>query len=82
MSFDVAGSRTDPSRVVPLVLVRAVHVGRPPEDWPTPKDRGGWWPGRTRVSVRFRADDGDGEQAVTLWVRDPDAFAAALGHPR
>ena len=81
ISFDVAATRTDASTVVPLVLVREVVVGPPPPDWPTIRRRGGWWPGRTRVSVRFLAPEGDGEQAFTLWVRDPDAFAAALGVP-
>lgn len=80
MSFDVAGARTDPSRVVPLVLVRDVVSGRPPDDWPAAKRRGGWWPGRARVAVRHLGED-DGERALTLWVRDPDAFAAALGCP-
>ncbi|SFE41080.1 hypothetical protein SAMN05216574_103270 [Blastococcus tunisiensis] len=82
MSFDVAATRTEPARVVPLLLVREVRVGRPPEGWPKPRRRGGWWPGRTRVAVRHLADDeAGGEQAFTLWVRDPEDVAAALGVP-
>lgn len=79
LSFDVAGSRTDPSAVIPSVLVQAVRTGRPPADWPQPEKRGGWWPGRSRVAIRHLTDDG--EQALTLWARDPDALADALGVP-
>ena len=81
LSFDVAGTRSDPSRVVPLIQVREVRRGRPPEDWPVTQRRGGWWPGRTRVAVLHRSDDGTADQALTLWVRDPEAFAEALGRP-
>ncbi|WP_142026285.1 hypothetical protein [Blastococcus colisei] len=81
MSFDVAATRPDPTRVLPLLLVREARVGRPPEGWPTPKRRGGWWPGRTRVAVRHLAEGEGDEQAFTLWVRDPEAFSAALGVP-
>jgi hypothetical protein len=81
LSFDVAGTRIDLARVVPLVLVREVVLGPPPAGWPKAKRRGGRWPGRTRMSVRFLADDRDDEQAITFWVRDPEEFAAALGHP-
>lgn len=82
MSFDVAATRPDPARVLPLALVREARVGRAPEGWPKPKGRGGWWPGRTRVTVRHLADgEGQGDQAFALWVRDPEAFAAALGVP-
>ncbi len=81
LSLDVAGTRSDPSRVIPLVQVREVRRGRPPEGWPPPERRGGWWPGRTRVAVLHRSDDGTADQALTLWVRDPDAFARALGRP-
>jgi hypothetical protein len=79
VSFDGAGTRPDPARVITLAQVREARVGPPPEGWPTGKRRGGWWPGRRLTSVRHLADDG--EQAFTLWVRDPDAFAAALGVP-
>ncbi|MGY2084154.1 hypothetical protein [Blastococcus sp. SYSU DS0539] len=79
LSFDVAGTRTDASSVIPSALVRDVRTGRPPAGWPSPAKRGGWWPGRTRVAVRYRTDDG--EQALTLWARDPAAFAEALGVP-
>lgn len=79
LSFDSVGTRSDTARVIALAQVRELRVGRPPEDWPQPKRRGGWWPGRTRVAVRHLTADGEG--AVTLWVRDVDAFAAALGVP-
>jgi hypothetical protein len=82
MSFDVAATRPDASRVLPLLLVREARVGSAPEGWPRPKRRGGWWPGRTRVTVRHLAEgDDQGDQAFTLWVRDPEAFAAALRVP-
>ncbi|SOE02096.1 hypothetical protein SAMN06272739_3348 [Blastococcus haudaquaticus] len=81
MSLDVGATRTPPSGVVPLVLVRGVRLGHPPEDWPTAARRGGWLPGRTRVSVRHGSVDGGTEETVTRWVRDPDAFAKALGRP-
>ena len=79
VSFDVAGRRTDESTVLPSVLVREVRTGGAPAEWPSPKRRGGWWPGRTRVAVRYLADGG--EQSVTFWARDPAAFAEALGVP-
>ncbi|MGY1828643.1 MULTISPECIES: hypothetical protein [unclassified Blastococcus] len=79
LSFDVAGSRTDPAAVIPSTLVQAVHVGRAPADWPRPEKRGGWLPGRSRVAVRYLDDDG--ERALSLWVRDPAAFADSLGVP-
>lgn len=79
LSFHTLGTRVDATAVVPSALVRSVRTGRAPADWPAPRRRGGWWPGRTRVAVRHLADDG--EQAFTLWVRDPDAFADALGVP-
>jgi hypothetical protein len=81
-SFDVAGLRTTSSlHVVARSQVREVRRGAPPADWPTAKRRGGRWPGRARVAVRHAAADGNGEQALTLWVRDPAAFAAALDRP-
>jgi len=81
VSTDALATRTPPSRIVPLVLIREVRLGVPPADWPTPSHRGGWLPGRTRVAVRHLADDGLSERTVTHWVRDPQAFADALGHP-
>ena len=78
-SVDTAGTRADPSDVVPSLLVQAVQSGRPPEDWPPATTRGGWWPGRTRVAVRHLTDDG--EASFTLWARDPQALADALGLP-
>lgn len=79
LSFDVAGTRADPARVVPLIAVREVATAPLPADWPTPRRRGGRWPGRTLVGVRH-FDDGE-DRALTLWVRDPDEFADALGVP-
>src|SRR5829696_2583908 len=81
MSLDIGATRTPPSGVVPLVLVREVRVGHPPEGWPPATRRGGWLPGRTRVSVRHLGGDGESEQALTRWVRDADDFATALGVP-
>lgn len=80
LSFDVAGTRTDPARVVPLVLVRDVAPAPLPADWPKPRRRGGRWPGRTLVGVRHLDDDGE-DRALSLWVRDPAEFAEALGVP-
>ncbi|MGY1820972.1 hypothetical protein [Geodermatophilus sp. SYSU D00079] len=80
LSFDVAGlRRTSSLHVVPRSLVREVRRGTPPEGWPKARSRGGWWPGRTRVAVRHLA--GGEDKAFTVWVRDPAAFAGALGVP-
>ncbi|TFV66585.1 UNVERIFIED_ORG: hypothetical protein E4P37_06250 [Bacillus sp. AZ43] len=79
LSLDIGATRTTPAGVIPLVLVREVRTGRPPEGWPPAKRRGGWLPGRTLVSVRHEGDDG--EQAFTKWVRDADEFSSALGSP-
>jgi hypothetical protein len=82
VSTDVAGLRqTSSFGVVPLVLVAEVVEGRPPAGWPKPRNRGGWWPGRTRVSVRHLDLDGVTEKAFTVWVRDPAAVAEALDRP-
>ena len=81
MSLDIGATRTPASGVVPLVLVREVRVGHPPANWPKAARRGGWLPGRTRVSVRSGSVEGTTEQALSRWVRDPAAFAAALGRP-
>jgi len=81
MSLDVGATRTPPSGVIPLLLVREVRVGHPPEGWPPAARRGGWLPGRTRVAVRYVAADRATEEAFTRWVGDPRAFAAALDHP-
>jgi hypothetical protein len=81
VSADVPATSTRPEAIVPLVSVREVRLGDPPAGWPAPARRGGWLPGRTRVVVRHVADDGSTERVFTRWVRDPDAFAEALGHP-
>ncbi|MGY1739994.1 MULTISPECIES: hypothetical protein [unclassified Blastococcus] len=80
LSTTTAGTRPDPAEVVALGQVREVRTGRPPAGWPAPRQLRGWLPGRARVAVRYAGDDG-AEQALTRWVRDPDAFAEALGAP-
>ncbi|WP_460683470.1 hypothetical protein [Modestobacter lapidis] len=82
VSTDIAGLRqTSSFGVVPRVLVTDVVRGTAPAGWPRPKRRGGWWPGRTRVTVRHLGSDALTEQAFTVWVRDPAAFAEALNSP-
>ena len=82
LSTDIAGLRqTSSFGVVPLALVQEVVLGRARSGWPRARRRGGCWPGRTRVSVRHLAADGERERAFTIWVRDPRAFADALGRP-
>ncbi|MCU1618234.1 MAG: hypothetical protein JWR41_240 [Modestobacter sp.] len=82
VSTDIAGMRqTSSFGVVPLVLVTEVVEGRAPQGWPKARNRGGWWPGRRRISVRHLDLDGLTEKAFTVWVRDPAAVAAALGRP-
>jgi hypothetical protein len=82
VSTDIAGLRqVSAFGIVPLVLVRQVVAGPAPQHWPKAKRRGGWWPGRQRVSVRHLGMDGETEQALTVWVRDPEAFADALDSP-
>ena len=82
VSTDIAGLRQVSSfAVVPLVLVSEVVEGRAPAGWPAARHRGGWWPGRRRVSVRHLDADGRTDEAFTVWVRDPAAVADALGRP-
>jgi hypothetical protein len=82
LSTDIAGLRRASSfGVVPLALVRDVVLGSAPADWPRARRRGGWWPGRTRVAVRHLAADAETNRVLTVWVRDPEAFADALDHP-
>jgi hypothetical protein len=82
VSTDIAGLRqTSSFGVVPLVLVTEVVEGRAPQGWPKARNRGGWWPGRRRISVRHLDLDGLTEKAFTVWVRDPAAVATALGRP-
>ena len=81
LSTDIAGLRQSSSfSVVSLALVQEVTTGAVPAGWPRRRRRGGWWPGRTRVAVRHLAPDGVTERAFTVWVRDPQAFADAVGH--
>jgi hypothetical protein len=82
LSADVPATRTKSASIVPLAFVREVRVGAVPPDWPAPDRRGGWLPGRTRVAVRHLTDDGGTERVVTRWIRDPEAFAAALDAPQ
>ncbi len=82
VSTDIAGIRqTSSFGIVPLVLVDDVALAPAPADWPRARRRGGWWPGRRRVVVRHLAGDGVTGKAFSVWVRDPAAFAEALGHP-
>jgi hypothetical protein len=82
LSTDIAGLRQVSSfGVVPLALVQEVVTGAAPAGWPRARRRGGWWPGRTRVSVRHLAPDGERGRALTVWVRDPAAFADAVHRP-
>jgi hypothetical protein len=82
VSTDIAGLRqTSSFGVVPLVLVSEVVEGRAPQGWPAPRHRGGWWPGRRRISVRHMDADGLTEKSFTVWVRDPAAVADALDRP-
>ena len=81
-STDIAGLRQSSSfGIVPLALVREVVRGRPPADWPRARRRGGWWSGRTRIAVRHLGPDGERDRALTVWVRDAEAFADALDFP-
>jgi hypothetical protein len=82
LSVDVAGlRRTSSLHVVARSAVREVRRGAPPEGWPKARRRGGWWPGRTPVTVRHLAADGVTDRAFTVRVRDAGAFAEALGQP-
>ena len=82
VSTDIAGLRqTSSFGIVPLVLVTEVVEGRAPAGWPRARNRGGWWPGRRRISVRHLDTDGTTEKAFTVWVRNPAAVADALGRP-
>jgi len=82
LSTDIAGLRqTSSFGIVPLALVTEVVLGAPPAGWPKTKRRGGWWPGRRRISVRHLDMDAVTDRALTVWVRDPETVADALGHP-
>jgi hypothetical protein len=81
VSTDIAGLRqTSSFGIVPRVLVTDVVVGAAPAGWPRARRRGGWWPGRQRVTVAHLDADAIGERAFTVWVRDPAAFADAVDH--
>lgn len=79
VSTDIAGLRqTSSFGIVPRVLVTGVVLSPGPAGWPRPSRRGGWWPGRRRVTVRHLDADTVTERSFTVWVRDPAAFADAL----
>ena len=82
ISFDIPGLRQVSSfGFVPLYAIRDARAGTPPDDWPKARLKGGWWPGRHRVSV-LHVDDAEKAQAFYVWVSDPDAFGTALlGRP-
>lgn len=82
ISFDIPGLRQVSSfGFVPLYAIRAARAGRAPDDWPKARLKGGWWPGRHRVSA-LHIDDAGAAQAFCVWVSDPEAFGAALlGRP-
>lgn len=82
ISFDIAGLRHVSSfGFVPLYAVRQAELGGPPADWPKAPLKGGWWPGRRRVSV-LHVDETGAPQAFGVWVSDPEAFGTAvLGRP-
>ncbi|MDQ3475256.1 MAG: hypothetical protein M3492_02630 [Actinomycetota bacterium] len=81
VSFDIAGLRQVSSfGFLPLFAVREVRHGVPGE-WPRAKLKGGWWPGRRRVSVLY-LDEEATLRAFQVWVGDPEAFGTALlGRP-
>lgn len=82
LSFDIAGLRQVSSfGFIPLYAVREAMLGKAPADWPKPKLKGGWWPGRRRVSV-LHLDDAGTPRTFQVWVGDPEAFGTAvLGRP-
>ncbi len=82
ISFDIPGLRQGSSfGFVPLYAIRAARLGRPPQDWPQARLKGGWWPGRHQVSV-LHHDDAGTMRAFCVWVSDPEAFGTALlGRP-
>ncbi len=82
ISFDISGLRQASSfGFVPLYAVREAQLGPPAQDWPKAAVKGGWWPGRSRVSV-LHVDETGAPQAFQVWVSDPQAFGTAiLGHP-
>ncbi len=81
ISFDIAGLRQVSSfGFVPLFAVREVRPGRP-LDWPHASLKGGWWPGRRRITVLYQDEDAT-LRAFQVWVSDPQAFGTALlGRP-
>jgi len=82
VSVDIAGVRQVSSfGFVPLHAISLARAGRAPEDWPTARLKGGWWPGRHRVSV-LHVDESGTAQAFYVWVSDPETFGTALlGRP-
>lgn len=82
LSFDIAGLRQVSSfGFVPLYAIREARIGTAPAHWPKSKLKGGWWPGRRRVSV-LHVNETGGLQAFQVWVSDAEAFGTAvLGRP-
>ncbi len=78
ISFDIAGIRQVSSfGFVPLYAVRDARGGTAPADWPKARLKGGWWPGRRRVSV-LHVDEAGAPRAFQVWVSDPEAFSVAV----
>ncbi len=78
ISFDVSGFRRASSfGFVPLFAVRQAELGAAPQDWPRAVLKGGWWPGRQRVSVLY-LDENAAPRAFRVWVSDPRAFGVAV----
>ncbi len=78
ISFDIAGIRQVSSfGFLPLYAVREARIGKAPAEWPTAKLKGGWWPGRRRVSV-LHLDETGSPRAFQVWVRNPEAFGVAV----
>lgn len=82
ISFDIAGLRQVSSfGFLPLYAVRDAALGPTPEDWPKAGLKGGWWPGRQRVTV-LHGDATGAPKAFYVWIDDPDGFGlAVLGRP-
>lgn len=78
ISFDIAGLRQVSSfAFVPLYAIRDARLGSAPREWPKARLRGGWWPGRRRVSV-LHLDESGAPRAFQVWVADPQTFGLAV----
>lgn len=84
ISFDIAGLRQVSSfGFVPLYAIRDARVGHPADEWPRASMKGGWWPGRSRVSVWYVDENATSTtKAFSVWVSDVERFGTALlGRP-